>query len=82
MNETSAKAARPTSAPLDRHRLIRERSKAGLLQKELAEKSGVSTAQISRLELGQCGASPGTLHRLAHAIGCTVEDLMPAEGEA
>lgn len=82
MNETSAKAARPNkSAPFDRNRLRRERTKAGLQQKELAAKSGSSTAHISRLELGRCGVSPELLHRLAEALGCTVTELMPAEPE-
>lgn len=79
MTETSPPVAWAASAPLDRKRLIRERAKAGLLQREVAERSGISKAHVSRLERGACGASATTLHRLARAIGCRVEDLMTAE---
>lgn len=80
MEDTSPTALRPNkSAPFDRYSLIRERAKAGLNQKELAEKSGISKTHISRIELGGCGVSPDALRRLADAIGCDTEDLMTAE---
>lgn len=78
MIETSDKARRPGRAvPYDRAELMRRRALAGLEQKDLAEKSGVSKAHVSRLELGRCGASANVLHRLAAALDCEVADLMP-----
>lgn len=49
--------------------LIAARHKAGLSQKELAEKVGTQQASISRLEAGNINPSLGFLEKVADAIG-------------
>lgn len=51
------------------------RKKRGLSQEELAEKSGVSTAQISLIENAKSGGSPETLEKLADALDIEVGEL-------
>lgn len=83
MDDTGTQGCRPNrSAPLDPARLTHRRILAGLKQQDLAERSGVSFQHISRLELGRVGASPEVLHKLAAALGCQVEALMPDEQAA
>ncbi len=52
------------------------RSAANLMQKELAERSGVTPAFICCLEKGEKQPSLGTLEKLAAALGCTISDLI------
>ena len=49
------------------------RIKAGLTQKELAERSGVSQADISRFESGLYDISLGLLHRMIVAMGLDLD---------
>ncbi|MEU6952112.1 helix-turn-helix transcriptional regulator [Streptomyces sp. NPDC045714] len=56
----------------------RRRIEAGLTQKALAKRVGVSKAHISMVERGTAGASAPLLARLAAAFGCEVADLMPS----
>lgn len=63
-------------APLDRHRLRRQRMEAGLSQRRLAELAGVSKQLISALECGDSGASPETLLKLAVTLRCSADDLL------
>lgn len=49
--------------------LLSARAESGLTQKELAVKSGINQADISKLERGIGNPSVGTLDRLAHAMG-------------
>jgi transcriptional regulator with XRE-family HTH domain len=46
-------------------------------QQELAAKSTVTQATISRLEAGVFDPKVSTLRSLAAALGCTVVDLLP-----
>ncbi|MBL4845646.1 MAG: helix-turn-helix domain-containing protein [Planctomycetes bacterium] len=64
-----------SAAPLT-HRVRAERSQRGWSQAELAQRSGLSRAEISALETGRL-ASPSTSAalRLAAAFNLTVEDL-------
>ena len=58
------------------NRLEELRRKAGLTQAQLAEKSGVATSTISRLEVvGLNDAKIKTLLVLADAIGCEIGDF-------
>ncbi|MEJ5030016.1 helix-turn-helix domain-containing protein [Comamonas sp. MYb69] len=50
-------------------RLIRARAIAGLTQSELAARSGISAAQISRYETGVNEPRPYAKYRLAGALG-------------
>lgn len=55
------------------------RTKAGLTQKELAEKVDVKTAYIGNLECGNrdiSGVSGTILLKLSKALGCTIEELL------
>ena len=49
--------------------LIDARKQSGLTQKQLAERTGIAQADISRLERGIGNPSLKTLHRLAEGMG-------------
>ena len=53
--------------------LLEARKKAGLTQKELAERIGANKGYISRLERGLTIPTVSTLYRIAAAMGLTVE---------
>lgn len=50
-------------------------------QEDLAEKSGVSTGQISLIETGKSAGSPETLEKLADALNCEVGELFDVKPE-
>lgn len=52
-----------------RELIIHTRTKLGLTQKQLAEKSGVSQANLSRIENGSYNPSIPILKRIADALG-------------
>ena len=60
--------------------LRREREKAFLSQQELADRAGVSKAAIHRIETGQ-PARPGTLRKLAEALGISPRALVESDQE-
>ena len=62
------------SIPLPRLRELR-RSR-GLSQKELGELAEVASGTVYRLENGLRGAYPGTVRKLAGALGVTPKDLL------
>ena len=62
------------SIPLPHLRELR-RSR-GLSQKELGELAGVASGTVYRLENGLRGAYPGTVRKLANALGVTPEELL------
>ena len=49
--------------------LINERQKAGLSQQELSHKTGISQADISKIENGKGNPSIHTLQKLAKGLG-------------
>ena len=53
--------------------LMKARHDAGLTQKELSVKSGISQADISRLENGTRNPSVALLRKLADAMGRTLK---------
>ena len=61
--------------------LRRARESASLTQEELAKRSGVGRATIAGLEAGSRRARPGTVEKLAGAIGVDPGDLVEP-GEA
>lgn len=62
---------------IDRFRLIALREARGLTQGQLAVKSGVAQAHLSRLETGKrTNVKVSTLQKLASALGVQPEDLM------
>ncbi len=52
--------------------MINAREKSGMTQKELSEKTGITQADISRLENGNANPSLKTLQRLAEGMGMTL----------
>jgi transcriptional regulator with XRE-family HTH domain len=63
--------------------LIREaRQAAGLNQSELARRCGVVPSHICDYERGQWNPRRRTLRRIAQALGCPVERLIPESAEA
>jgi transcriptional regulator with XRE-family HTH domain len=56
-------------------RIAEARSRAGLSQRALADRSGVSQATLSRMEAGTRTPKMGDLLVLARAIGCSVAEL-------
>lgn len=64
------------------NRLKIMRNKAGLLQRELSEKSGVSLTMIQKYEQGEKNidnARLETLVNLAMALGCGVQSLLNSD---
>ena len=62
----------------DPARVRYQRIRAGLQQKDLAEKAGISRPHMSQIESGGVDASAGALARLAAALQCDIAELMPA----
>ncbi|MDU3781895.1 MAG: helix-turn-helix transcriptional regulator, partial [Flavonifractor plautii] len=74
MGDTSIYDRYPTAT-----RLTYERVKAGLTQKQLAERSGVNIRQIQRVELGEAEAGNLTAKNLlaiADALGVELRRLL------
>lgn len=72
-------AAPPSTLVLDRRALRKARLLAGLTQATLAESAGVHTISVVRYETGHMNPRPGTIARLAAALGLTVADLADVE---
>ena len=53
--------------------MINARKTAGLTQKQLAERTGIAQADISRLENGNANPSLKTLQRLAKGMGMRMQ---------
>lgn len=53
--------------------MLDARTAAGLTQKDLAERTGIAQADISRLENGNANPSLRTLKRLAEGMGMTLK---------
>ncbi len=59
---------------------IRElRKAAGLIQKDLAEKAGLSKATLSKIELGQISSPISTFSRIAKCLNVNFEDFLRAD---
>ena len=72
-------ALRPEAAIIQA--MINARKASGITQKELAEKTGITQGDISRLENGTANPSLKTLQRLASGMGMTLKvEFVPASG--
>ena len=59
--------------------IIDARKNSGMTQKDLAEKTGITQGDISRLENGNANPSLKTLQRLAEGMGMTLKlEFVPA----
>ena len=56
-----------------------KRKLAGLTQEQVAEKMGVKRATYSQYEAGNRVPLTMTLAKIAHAIGCKMDDLIPID---
>lgn len=56
-------------------RIKEARKKAGLTQKELGNRLGVSAANISAFENNKTNIKPLTLKKIADALGCKASDI-------
>ena len=63
------------------HRVQTLRKRRGLTMRELADRTGLSQGQVSRLENGRQGLRSGTLMRLAEALGVRPYHLYLPEAE-
>lgn len=63
-----------------RIKAIAMRKRAGLTQRELADKANVSLPSINRLEAGMMISVP-VLHRVADALGTTMDELIKEEDD-
>jgi len=60
--------------------MIDARKKYGLTQKQLSERSGITQADISRIETGEANPSLKTLQRLASGMGMKIRiEFLPTE---
>ena len=60
--------------------MIDARRASGMTQKQLADKTGIAQADISKLERGNANPSLRTLQRLAAGMGMQVKiEFVPAE---
>ena len=56
------------------------RKRAGLTQRELADKANVSLPSINRLEAGMMVSVP-VLHKVADALGTTMDELLRGDDD-
>lgn len=52
------------------------RNHYGMTQSELGERTGLDESTISKYESGERQPSLGAVMRLAHELGCEIEDLL------
>jgi transcriptional regulator with XRE-family HTH domain len=62
--------------------LIMHRERAGLTQKELAQRSGTYQERISDYEAGKRKIPPKQAVKLAKVLNCKASDLLPGRIEA
>jgi transcriptional regulator with XRE-family HTH domain len=58
------------------------RKARGLRQVDLADRSGIAQADISRIERGQIAPTTPTLLKLAEALGAQIQFVLPLEVDA
>ena len=61
-------------------RIRRERLSLSMTQRNLAEKVGVGTPHISKIEAGRESPSDELLRRVADALSCDYDEMMLAAG--
>lgn len=76
MNEVQQAKADPALLDGIGHRLREERQRAGLSQRELARRLGLSASLISQLESGQSRPSVGTLYAIVTELGVSLDRVI------
>lgn len=61
-------------------KLRQKRKKAGMTQKDLADKAGVTRVYVGLIERGETSITLEKVYKLASAINCSVEELLPIVG--
>ena len=62
--------------------MIDARKNSGITQKQLAEKTGISQGDISKIETGEANPSLNTLKRLAFGMGMKIKlEFLPIVNE-
>src|SRR3954470_16830154 len=69
------------ATPEFRNALKQLRLKAGLQQKELAERAGVSRQTLSAVEAGESVPATSIALQLGRVLGCRVEDIFSLSDE-
>ncbi|HEX7631288.1 MAG TPA: helix-turn-helix transcriptional regulator [Lacunisphaera sp.] len=79
---TSERASEPTKLTFHDPAEVRlRRKRAGLSQRQLANKAKITAAHLCNIELGKTEASPPVLQRIAKALGCRVIDIERRDAE-
>jgi transcriptional regulator with XRE-family HTH domain len=76
---TTTAAGEPQALDRIGDRLREERVKAGISQRELARRLGLSASLISQLESGQSRPSVGTLYLIVTELGVSLDDVIRGE---
>jgi transcriptional regulator with XRE-family HTH domain len=83
---SSVKEFGSANIPVDRATVRRLRQNAGLTQKDLAARAGITENHVWQIEAGRRPVlRPPTVHRLAGALGVEIDDLRlaaPTDGVA
>ena len=79
---TTTAAGEPQALDRIGDRLREERVKAGISQRELARRLGLSASLISQLESGQSRPSVGTLYLIVTELGVSLDDVIRGEESA
>ena len=84
VDATPTEQAGGASEPLDGigDRLREERVKAGLSQRELARRLGLSASLISQLEGGQSRPSVGTLYAIVSELGVSLDQIIRGDSSS
>lgn len=75
--ELAEKAGQAFDAEIETHRALgrrfeEARTEAGLTQSQLADRSGIGQAEISKIERGLGNPTAGTMLKLAAALGTSI----------
>ncbi len=71
-----------TAPPEWRHAIRERREAAGLNQRELARRTGLTPEYLNAIERGPRRPGVLTLVRIARALGVTIDDLIVVDDEA
>lgn len=59
--------------------ILSVRKRKGLRQEDVADRAGLTRAQIANIELGRSDTTMKTLAQIALALQCSMRDLMPED---